>query len=334
MRKFKAASNYILIAILSFLFAESALGYQKTPSGPLLPADLVIEGIFKPGTGIPVGRVLLVQGDVVIMHVDKTRGYRAERNSPLFKGDTLVTREKGRIRFTLNDDSIMTMASRSKLVLSQSVFEPKKKSRFSFLKMDTGKVRFFVKKMLNFRRSEFKVRTPTTVIGVRGSDFIVVATEMRTSITALEETILELVSTAALDAPPVLIKDFERAIVEEGKLPSDVIKVSPEEIKEMINEIAISIDRVEPAGKIDLQKGGEAGKGKPEGEKKILAPEKDLLGPEETDALKKPLPADMIEKEKMSEQMDKILEQREEILREQYEDESIQELPHFPETPE
>ena len=153
MRKLKIDSTYVLIAILSFFFAESAFGYQEATSVPLLPADLVIEEIFKPGLGTPVGRVLMVQGDVVIMHADMLRAYRAERNFPLFKGDTIVTQERGRIRFRLNDESVMTMGSRSKLTLSRSVYDAKKKSRFAFLKMNTGKVRFFVKKMLNFRRS-------------------------------------------------------------------------------------------------------------------------------------------------------------------------------------
>jgi hypothetical protein len=80
--------------------------------------------------------------------------------------------------------------------------------------MSTGKARFWVKKLTDFQRSVFKVKTPTAVCGVRGSDFVAIVTADRTELTALEKTFLEVLSLASPEGEPLTITDFERAIVE------------------------------------------------------------------------------------------------------------------------
>ncbi|MBW1891166.1 MAG: FecR domain-containing protein, partial [Deltaproteobacteria bacterium] len=59
----------------------------------------------------------------------------------------------------MNDGSILSLASRTKLELNKSVYDQKKKSRSSFLNMVLGKARFLVVKLLKFKRTEFKVKT-------------------------------------------------------------------------------------------------------------------------------------------------------------------------------
>ena len=156
---------YVVSALTSILLLVSTFAYSSPK--PMLPQDLIIEDIFKPGHGSPVGCVLLVQGPVVIMHKDMLRGYRAKKDLPLFKRDIIVTQEKGRIRFEMNDGSILTLGSRTKLKIDRSVYNVKKKSRFSFFRLALGKARFWAKKLMDFKHSRFKVRTPTAVVGVK-----------------------------------------------------------------------------------------------------------------------------------------------------------------------
>jgi hypothetical protein len=174
------------------------------------------------------------------MHEDIFKGYRAARGMNLYKGDTVMTLEKSRVRFRMNDGSILSLASETKLKLTKSVYDKKKKRRSSFLRMTIGKARFFVVKMLNFKRSAFKVRTPTAVCGVRGSDFILEATDSETIATALEETELEFQGLAFLEEPPIILKDYETSKVSLGarptlpfKLPTDAV----EEKKELFIEV-------------------------------------------------------------------------------------------------
>jgi hypothetical protein len=192
----------------------------------------------------PVGKILSVQGKVRIIHKDMARDYWAKKDLPLHKGDSIITQEKSQVRFKLNDGSIMTMGSRTKLVLNRSVYDPKKKTRSSFFEMSLGKARFWLKKLFYLRLSESKVKTPTAVMGVRGSDFIIKATPKLTEVTALKDTLLEVASLAFPEVKPVVVTDFQRTIVEKGSLPTEVEMVPPEEIEELKKEFTVTPETV------------------------------------------------------------------------------------------
>jgi hypothetical protein len=233
----KRRSVYTLYAILIFLFGGDALGADDQ-SSDLLPAGLVMEEVFKPGPGSPVGKIEMVEGQVIIIHAGVLSGYLAEKDLPLFTGDTIVALESGRISFKLNDGSTLALASETKLVMNRNVFDQAKKSRVSFLSMSLGKARFLVNKIAGLKRSEFKVRTPTAVCGVRGSDFITSVTEDSTEITALSKTVVEVRRLAFPEKRPVIITSedycpkcgFARVIVKESGAWK--VRASSEEVEE------------------------------------------------------------------------------------------------------
>ena len=326
----KRSLYYVVSALTSIFLLVSAFAYSSTES--LLPQGLIIEDIFTPGYGSPMGRVLVVQGDVVIMHKDMLRGYRAKKDLPLFKSDIIVTQEKGRIRFEMNDGSTLTMGSITKLVIDRSVYDVKKKSRSSFFRLALGKARFWAKKLMDFKHSRFKVRTPTAVVGVRGSDFIVKATIKLTEVTALEKTVLEVVSLAFPEAKPMVAIDFERTFIKEGALPTDVEIVKPEEIEEMKKEFIVTPDVVESEEKLKGVKKKEPVKPV----EQVLVSEDDLVTPEDPGALEDLIGLivpDIVEKEEISSQEEEIIEQVVEIEESVAEEGMIEELPEFPETP-
>jgi|GEM_PF-1324513 len=235
------AAKYIIFclvyATVVFVAVERGLGFDRKADETMLPQNLAITDHFSPGFGHPVGRVFLVQGKAVIIHDDGLQGYWARKNLPIFKGDTIVTQDRGRIQIQLNDKSMVTLASRTKLVINESVFDEARGSRFAFLKMNLGKARFFVTSLLGrWQRSRFTVKTYTAVVGVRGSDFIVRADEKMTEVTALEGTKLDVLSSSFPEAEPSMVMDFERVIVSHGDLPSEIERVTAPEIESMKRE--------------------------------------------------------------------------------------------------
>jgi hypothetical protein len=244
MNVWKRKTIYTLCAILFLLVRGNVFGFDS-PSSDLLPAGLVMEDVFKPGLGAPVGKVEVVEGQVVVIHAGVLRGYLAEKDLPIFTGDTMITLDTGRMRFKLNDGSTLTLASETKLVINRSIYDPAKKSRSSYISMSLGKARFWVTKLADFKRSVFKVKTPTAVCGVRGSDFVTFVTANRTEITALAKTLLEVLSRAFPEGKPISAKDFERVIVEEGALPWKE-KVSPEEIEQMKKLFEVILEMAGP----------------------------------------------------------------------------------------
>lgn len=229
----KTLKTHLLAAVCSvtLLFLASLAS-----AASLLPEGLVITDSFEPGTGESIGQVLLAQGRVVVIHAGVSdKGYQAKKGLYLYNGDTIVTLDRGRVRYQLNDESVMTMASNTKLVLSRSVYEPGV-SRSAFLKMDIGKARFTVKKFIKMQRSEFRVKSPSAVVGVRGSEWDQEVTPTATEVITHQDTTLEVVSVTAPDVEPTVLEDFERTMIMAGELPTDVESVDPAEIEGLDRE--------------------------------------------------------------------------------------------------
>ena len=228
MKTLKNRLRLIPVGLFVFLFAGSIFCSEVMSAEPLLPQGLVMKDKFVPGFGRSVGKVRVIQGEALVVHSNSLNGYSVTKNLPLYKKDTIITQPNGRLQIELSDSSTMTMASSTKLVLSESVYEPEKKSRLSFFRMSLGKARFYVRKFADYKNSGFKVRTPTAVVGVRGSDFILAADEESTEVTTLGDTSLEVLSLFDPDADPTLLEDFERTIIDEGELPTPPVDISDE----------------------------------------------------------------------------------------------------------
>lgn len=216
----------IFVAMNPVVFAADSPGIE----------DIVVKDVFEPGIGPVVGQIRQVAGMVVIVHQSQDYGYRAAQDLGLFEGDTIFTGKDGSAAFKLNDGSFITLSSGTEMKINKSVYAPKQKTRSSFLKMIAGKARFVVKKFVDARHSEFKVKTKTSVAGVRGSDFIIDASETVTEITTLEKTELEVISLADPDAEPVILHDFEKTEVRIGMRPEEAQKVKAEEIDRLMKE--------------------------------------------------------------------------------------------------
>jgi len=207
--------GFSVFLTLTLLFVAGSFAQAS-----VLPENLPILDDFKAGLGKPIGLVQRVKGEAVVMHADVFEGYRLREGLLLYKGDTLMTLEKGRVRIKLNDGSLLSQSSNTNITLNKSVYDRNKKTRSSFLGMALGKARFLVSKLFSFKRSEFKVKTPTAVCGVRGSDFALEVTADVTRATAFENTEIELISLVDPEAPPVVLTDFMTSSVFRDKLPT------------------------------------------------------------------------------------------------------------------
>jgi hypothetical protein len=141
------------------------------PKLSLVPAGVKIAKDFKPGKGKAIGTVNAIKGIVLTIHSNEKTAYILKKGNTLYTRDTLISQEQSKARAELNDGSIITLGSYTKMVFDKSVYDPSKPTRNSLLNLLFGKARFIVTKLANFRSSPFKVRTPTAVAGVRGSDF-------------------------------------------------------------------------------------------------------------------------------------------------------------------
>jgi hypothetical protein len=247
-------SKYI-VWVNIFLMISVLSAYSQT-----LPKGLTIKNDYTPGFGLSLGKIVLLQGNAVIVHYhDKQVGYTAKQGMLLYQKDKIITLDNGRVSFQLNDGSQMSMASNATMTINKSVFDPVKKDRSVFMNMPIGKSRFTVRKLTDFRRSAVKIKTNTAIIGVRGSDFIVMASEQTTEIVTLDDTLLEVSSLFDPSAEAVLIQAYERSEVQSQALPTQPEPLRPEEIDSIMEDFSFSLETASH-GALPASKNMSAGK--------------------------------------------------------------------------
>jgi hypothetical protein len=93
--------------------------------------------------------------------------------APVFSGDRLRTGGTDQAKVVFQDDSVLDLAAGTDVLLAKQVFDrtgPRLESR---LRLTKGKLRAWVSEAYQGTRSRYEVETPTAVIAVRGTEFIV-----------------------------------------------------------------------------------------------------------------------------------------------------------------
>jgi hypothetical protein len=210
-------------------FAETIISEKS------LPADGIVEDFFQGGSGLPVGKIQAVRGTAIVFHREPTVGYPAKIGLPLYHGDTISTRNNGRILCRLIDGTIFSLVPETTLTILQCNYNVARKASVSFLSLKHGDGRFQVKTPAEIISHEFKIQTNTTFVQTRDADFIIKASQDTTEIITFEKSRLEVTNLAE---PEVIfsLSDFQRAVIEDKSGPQMVETVAQVEAEEMIAE--------------------------------------------------------------------------------------------------
>lgn len=120
-----------------------------------------------------VGAVTVVKGKAVITHKYSWRKTRIKLGTPIYLNDRIRTDKNAKVRIVFIDQSIISIGSKSALIINEYVFQPKKKKRSSRLRLLWGKTKCYVNDFVGYRDRKFNVATSTTIVGVRGTVFLV-----------------------------------------------------------------------------------------------------------------------------------------------------------------
>lgn len=242
MSNHQRRSILIIITSVCILSLGAAFIYvQGVLAESLLPESPIIQETYQPGSGLPVGKILSVRGDVLILHAKIENGFWAKIGLPLYEGDTIITLEKGAAVFRLSDGSRLTLLSNSKIRIDRCMFSSASKRSISYLDMALGEARFQVKLLAGFEPREFKVRTKTAVTHAQAADFIIRAGESSTEVSALKNTQLQLTSLAVPEKP-MLLSDFQQIKIGQFDLAFSATEVKKEEVDKILMEFRPSLD--------------------------------------------------------------------------------------------
>jgi hypothetical protein len=225
----------VILSILILSLTSDSLWHQNAEAQSMLPAGTGIQKIFRAGTGLPLGKIQSILGDVFIIHRGKEDAYHAGVGLPLFRGDTIITNHNASLSCRLKDGSIVKLAGNSKLIIYLSTHDAQRKSSISSLFLASGKAYFQIAKLDDFEPREFKVETGPIIAGGRLADFAIFIEEETIDIIAFKDSLLEVMS---LNDPElkIFLSEFQRAEIQGYDLPSTVEVIPEHEAKKILGE--------------------------------------------------------------------------------------------------
>lgn len=143
-----------------------------------MSASLVVaQNVTAPGPEVGgterVGTFKQMQGDIFMGNEDVRTS--PGPGTPLRQGDRVRTGDTGGASIVLKDGTVLTMGPNTTMDLTQFRFDSTTQDGSFLLDLVQGSVRVVTGLMAKINPERFKVRTPTTLVGVRGTDFIVEA---------------------------------------------------------------------------------------------------------------------------------------------------------------
>lgn len=117
------------------------------------------------------GVFMVVKGDVKL--ISKGKSVAAKVGQKLFEGDSIVTGPDSRAKVVMSDKNVLNISPDTKIEITIYKNDPSSNTKKVDLKVDQGKVRAAVEQKYDDEKNTFRIKTPTAVAGVRGTDFSV-----------------------------------------------------------------------------------------------------------------------------------------------------------------
>jgi hypothetical protein len=135
---------------------------------------LALAGLVTAGVAVAadeIGRVKVVKGTVGI----ERAGSRvpATVGMTLREGDVVVTGRDGSVGVTFNDDSLLSVGPDSTLAIDRFAFDSTTHAGRFDTSLRQGTLSAVSGKIAKQSPGAMKVRTPSTILGVRGTEFVV-----------------------------------------------------------------------------------------------------------------------------------------------------------------
>ncbi|MET4575700.1 FecR family protein [Ottowia thiooxydans] len=119
------------------------------------------------------GTLKSVQGDVTLVRGDTRRP--AKSGDGFLHTDRLLVGAKSAAALTLQDGTTLAVGPDSEVDLEKFSYDPTTQHGSIMVRLARGSLRMVTGLIAKLKPEEVSVRTPTAVIGVRGTDFIVEA---------------------------------------------------------------------------------------------------------------------------------------------------------------
>ena len=182
----------------------------------LLAAALLVPRLVRAEA---IGSIVTLEGQVEVVRTGVTSAVRI--GDPVELNDQVRTGRPGRARIVFQDESVLNVADDSQVVLDTQVYDPGTGTFSTTMRLLSGKVRTLVSEYYKEPKARFEVQTPTSVSGVRGTEFLVVYDSARQITEVIG--VVDAVAVRSVLIPPgdvVYVTTKEISTVARGQYPT------------------------------------------------------------------------------------------------------------------
>jgi hypothetical protein len=134
-----------------------------------------------------IGQVTALEGKATVLRQGKFAPEPLTLQKPVFQEDIIETDRASKVRITLTDATVISLAEQSRLELKQFSHNARQQTRSGRLAVSLGVFRAILKEMI--ASPNFEVTTPTAVAAIRGTDLMGEVTADSTAMVVLEGTV-------------------------------------------------------------------------------------------------------------------------------------------------
>lgn len=173
-------------------------------------------------------RIADMEGTVKVLIAGGEKEYKAFKGMNLNAGDRITTAADSWARLEIDDDKEVKIGENTQITMSEVSGQIEEENQRTGVSLWAGKLWVNIKKKLNMRQ-KFEIKTPTTVMGVKGTQFFVGAGDGRTDIAVLNGIVY-----ASAPIPPSEIESdmppswMDVDITEGHQITFDLTSQSPE----------------------------------------------------------------------------------------------------------
>src|SRR5712691_3760015 len=137
----------------------------------LVPVALIVLGLATVAGAAEIGQIKISKGQVTVER--EGRVLTGSIGTRLQTADTVKTGADGSVGITMDDDSLLSAGANSVLSLDRYAFDPTtNRGRFD-ASLNKGTLAVISGSIAKESPDAMTVRTPTAVLGVRGTEFVV-----------------------------------------------------------------------------------------------------------------------------------------------------------------
>lgn len=118
-----------------------------------------------------VGILHALNGHVVVIHRADNQAYFGKQGDEIYENDEFYTLDNTRCRIRFFSDDVVSLGADTHFAVEDFDDDRNEGEKSAFFSMLKGKALFYALRLFQYKNRRFEIKTPTAVVGVRGTKF-------------------------------------------------------------------------------------------------------------------------------------------------------------------